>query len=182
MRLLNDLLPSSAQEPFWTFWGSDFDPELGDQEYAWLEYYCENPACDCLATVVEAVLVDEDRRGVRHPLVEIEFKWGSEKAERQLHLTASSPRTQRAQRLLKAFTQCIQDPDYVNRLRTDYFRVKALATAKTLLPEGISVFPEKIGRNDACWCGSGKKYKKCCLNKPQDKARFVPPYSIEIES
>ena len=18
------------------------------------------------------------------------------------------------------------------------------------------------GRNDACWCGSGKKYKKCC--------------------
>jgi len=24
---------------------------------------------------------------------------------------------------------------------------------------------EKIGRNDSCPCGSGKKYKKCCLNK-----------------
>jgi len=24
---------------------------------------------------------------------------------------------------------------------------------------------EKIGRNDQCFCGSGKKYKKCCLNK-----------------
>jgi uncharacterized protein YecA (UPF0149 family) len=23
----------------------------------------------------------------------------------------------------------------------------------------------KIGRNDFCLCGSGKKYKKCCLNK-----------------
>lgn len=23
----------------------------------------------------------------------------------------------------------------------------------------------KIGRNDPCLCGSGKKYKKCCLNK-----------------
>lgn len=23
----------------------------------------------------------------------------------------------------------------------------------------------KIGRNDACMCGSGKKYKKCCMNK-----------------
>jgi uncharacterized protein YchJ len=22
---------------------------------------------------------------------------------------------------------------------------------------------EKIGRNEACSCGSGKKYKKCCL-------------------
>ncbi len=24
---------------------------------------------------------------------------------------------------------------------------------------------EKIGRNDPCSCGSGKKYKKCCMNK-----------------
>lgn len=23
----------------------------------------------------------------------------------------------------------------------------------------------KLGRNDPCYCGSGKKYKKCCLNK-----------------
>ncbi len=26
----------------------------------------------------------------------------------------------------------------------------------------------KIGRNDPCPCGSGKKYKHCCLNKPKD--------------
>lgn len=26
---------------------------------------------------------------------------------------------------------------------------------------------EKIGRNDPCPCGSGKKYKKCCLDKSQ---------------
>lgn len=24
---------------------------------------------------------------------------------------------------------------------------------------------EKIGRNDSCFCGSGKKYKKCCMIK-----------------
>jgi len=24
---------------------------------------------------------------------------------------------------------------------------------------------EKVGRNDPCPCGSGKKYKRCCLNK-----------------
>ncbi|EMF0406572.1 SEC-C domain-containing protein [Enterococcus durans] len=23
--------------------------------------------------------------------------------------------------------------------------------------------PEKVGRNSPCPCGSGKKYKKCCL-------------------
>ena len=25
---------------------------------------------------------------------------------------------------------------------------------------------QKVGRNDPCPCGSGKKYKKCCMNKP----------------
>lgn len=29
----------------------------------------------------------------------------------------------------------------------------------------IVVNNNKIGRNDPCPCGSGKKYKKCCLNK-----------------
>jgi len=28
-----------------------------------------------------------------------------------------------------------------------------------------------IGRNDPCPCGSGKKYKKCCLDKDQNEAR-----------
>jgi len=26
---------------------------------------------------------------------------------------------------------------------------------------------EKVGRNDPCWCGSGKKYKKCHLNEDE---------------
>jgi methionyl aminopeptidase len=32
---------------------------------------------------------------------------------------------------------------------------------------------EKIGRNDPCWCGSGKKYKKC--HEPADQAAGSPP-------
>ena len=33
---------------------------------------------------------------------------------------------------------------------------KTYKTSKTVVKE------EKVGRNDACPCGSGKKYKKCC--------------------
>ena len=37
----------------------------------------------------------------------------------------------------------------------------------------------KIGRNDPCPCGSGKKYKKCCLNEqqasPMDKLKALKP-------
>lgn len=31
----------------------------------------------------------------------------------------------------------------------------------------------KIGRNDPCPCGSGKKYKQCCLNKPKSPADLI---------
>jgi hypothetical protein len=30
----------------------------------------------------------------------------------------------------------------------------------------------KVGRNDPCPCGSGKKYKKCCMNKADNVLRF----------
>ena len=43
---------------------------------------------------------------------------------------------------------------------------------------------EKIGRNDPCWCGSGKKYKKChcdideIIEEHSIKGEIVPPRSI----
>lgn len=37
----------------------------------------------------------------------------------------------------------------------------------------------KIGRNDPCPCGSGKKYKKCCINKPIRKVSNVNIVPIE---
>ena len=40
---------------------------------------------------------------------------------------------------------------------------------KTILDREDKLEPmqvkKKIGRNDPCYCGSGKKYKKCCINK-----------------
>ena len=29
----------------------------------------------------------------------------------------------------------------------------------------------QLGRNDPCHCGSGRKYKQCCLGKDEDAAR-----------
>jgi hypothetical protein len=30
---------------------------------------------------------------------------------------------------------------------------------------------DKIGRNDPCHCGSGKKYKKCCMTKDKEEKK-----------
>lgn len=35
----------------------------------------------------------------------------------------------------------------------------------------------KVGRNDRCPCGSGKKYKRCCADNPQRPAESAPPQS-----
>ena len=35
---------------------------------------------------------------------------------------------------------------------------------------------KKICRNDPCPCGSGKKYKKCCIDKDLDTDRSAAIY------
>lgn len=36
---------------------------------------------------------------------------------------------------------------------------------KIRVKRGLKIENNKVGRNDLCPCGSGKKYKKCCLLK-----------------
>lgn len=46
------------------------------------------------------------------------------------------------------------------------FEKLARKAAKKLNEGSLAAsIPNKINRNDPCLCGSGKKYKKCCLNK-----------------
>jgi len=44
------------------------------------------------------------------------------------------------------------------------FNLFGLSEASQQLPTTLHSKKQKIGRNDPCPCGSGKKYKKCCLN------------------
>lgn len=41
--------------------------------------------------------------------------------------------------------------------------LKGYTPAELLSPNLKAIHKIKIGRNDPCYCGSGKKYKKCCL-------------------
>jgi uncharacterized protein len=48
----------------------------------------------------------------------------------------------------------------------DYFRAGAWRDAFEEVPVPFVRQGPKIGRNDPCPCGSGKKYKKCCADAP----------------
>ena len=43
------------------------------------------------------------------------------------------------------------------------------------MPSTLLRRSKKIGRNDPCPCGSGMKFKKCCLKKMEPKTRHAPP-------
>lgn len=50
------------------------------------------------------------------------------------------------------------DPD---RWQIEYTEMMIPPTEKQLARK-----PPKVGRNEPCPCGSGKKFKKCCLDLP----------------
>ena len=48
-------------------------------------------------------------------------------------------------------------------IKNDIFDIKTYENSK------IIELKPKIGRNDLCYCGSGKKYKNCCSKKDQEE-------------
>jgi uncharacterized protein YecA (UPF0149 family) len=52
------------------------------------------------------------------------------------------------------------------RITPDWIRRNAIREELGLKPERPSPATPNPGRNDPCPCGSGKKYKKCCMDKP----------------
>ena len=69
-----------------------------------------------------------------------------------LGLNPDSPEVQEAARTLHALVALGLQPANIFAQEVAEMRAKAAGDAR------------KVGRNNPCPCGSGKKYKKCCLN------------------
>ena len=79
---------------------------------------------------------------------------GAESAKNAKGTWETAKKHDTEQRLLEAI--CVQhEIDHLNGL-TIHDREKKLEP---------TVSQKTLGRNDPCSCGSGKKYKKCCINK-----------------
>jgi uncharacterized protein YecA (UPF0149 family) len=62
-----------------------------------------------------------------------------------------------------------QIPDLYEKLSVRHAKIKAIyrhCKSKHLSAQQV-VSTARVGRNDPCPCGSGKKFKKCCLGKEQ---------------
>ena len=63
-------------------------------------------------------------------------------------------------------TEALSKPNMTEKemLRERLRDIKADVNSNIIVDSGPAVTSPKVGRNEPCPCGSGKKYKKCCLN------------------
>lgn len=148
------------------------------------EHYCTEHNCDCRRALVQIWWV-ERRRVVATINYGFEPPKPPHKDEPRMFLDPVNAQTRLSQTLFDVFKSMIKhDPEYHKRLVRHYAMWKAVVDDPTHPdhpkvrnethddPDFRPAFPKrlepdrrvefKIGRNDPCPCGSGKKHKRCC--------------------
>jgi len=152
------------------------DPELPEGNYALVEAYCDEVGCDCRRVFFN--IYSERRNEV---VAVIAYGWENRKFYADWFgdndpqiiddlkgpaLNLASHQSELAPILLDKIKYVLNDRNHIERIKRHYrmfkdFIEKENRTAKSIKSDKRV----KIGRNDPCPCGSGKKYKRCCMNK-----------------
>ena len=138
------------------------------EKAAWAadERSCVQPRCRC-TEIVLSFLQLKDATGRRTtslrdvPALRYDYR-----SHTSRHLAPGPSRTPATGRLLAALKIAYPSLDtrleLHHRIMQSLYARHYLARVKQRLETQLSVRREKIGRNDPCPCGSGKKFKKCC--------------------
>lgn len=144
-----------------------YDLGLPSGVYSFIEMFCDENGCDCRR--VFFYVISSFRKKVEAVIAwgwedeEFYKKWMKDDDPKIISslkgpiLNAASPQSKYALPILELVEDVLlQDKAYIERVKRHYkmFREKVDLQDKQI----------KIGRNEPCLCGSGKKYKKCCGN------------------
>jgi hypothetical protein len=150
MYAYNDVLP----------FGDQLLVKIGERQCVVLDQYCLLPKCRCVETVLQVAAIDPVGDTAEDLwVVALDYR----KKKWELVETYSSAAT------LETVRSAIEDqvPDFYRQLLTRHKKLKAIYAHCRKREYSSKAQPpfSKVGRNDACPCGSGKKYKQCCLGK-----------------
>jgi SEC-C motif domain protein len=124
--------------------------EIDGNEYLMIDSYCKNPDCQCSVVLLDFV----ERTNLKEFVTSLHYDYAQSEILKEL-----SPVPQ-------FISNALKEDKELNRL---------LAKRNILVRRGFADYSfkreslkmqhniqNKLGRNDPCSCGSGKKYKKCC--------------------
>jgi hypothetical protein len=142
------------------------------------EQYCVQPDCDCKETMLSFIKVkDAEGRKITEapapPTLRHNYRTNATRPEPDWPEGRPS-----AADLMSALQ--FRHPDLNSQLQLRHLILKGLylqqdvarlrrqlPALEDLPPDAPLAIRRKIGRNEPCPCGSGRKYKHCCLNQPR---------------
>ena len=160
--MINQILPDNEQQGilYDNVLGESINDELKGRKFILCEYFCDNIQCDCKSVVVAVEEINDlEAAKSQPPVASIRYDWSDTQPE--IILDEEHDQSLLAPAMLEMYKTLVQKKEYTARLVLKYKLFKAWCKINSLLAEVDS----KIGRNEPCICGSGKKYKKCCLKR-----------------
>jgi hypothetical protein len=144
--------------------------------YAWCETFCADVACDCRRVMIavraqshgwESIATLgygwENRAyylrwfGCEDESIDTLVGFQLPPMTRQLDMQVSTE-------MLACFEAAVRgDVAYRERLQKHYGLFKKAIERQARTAFSLARTMPRVGRNDACLCGSGQKYKRCCL-------------------
>jgi len=148
MSAYNDILP----------YGDQFLVTIKGEECIIFDQYCLLPKCSCTDTNLDIISIDKlGKKGKELCFVALNYR------KKRWKLVDDSSFSISLETVRTAIEE--QLPDLYKQMHKRHIKLKAIyayCKKKNYAPKQELQLP-KVGRNDPCPCGSGKKYKKCCL-------------------
>lgn len=139
-------------------YGRQMRVRINNEAYMILDQYCLLPKCPCTDTTLTITpLKDTDLVEAEAYVIRLRYD------KKHWEIEESPPDGVTLKTLRSVIEE--QIPDFYRQLKTRHEKMKALYLhnrQKNYYPPQV-IKESKVGRNDPCPCGSGKKYKKCCL-------------------
>ncbi len=148
--------------------------ELPKGIYLFLDLYCPAPECDCKNGIIDIfkvskkTILHENKITLKNePLVTLRFSWEKNPADWEIDVHSSRQNFKKTRGFLNLLKTLVKD-SFGEKLKYRYSHFKQTIKEEARSLESMMEYKmetsKKIGRNDLCPCGSGKKYKKCCIN------------------
>jgi hypothetical protein len=146
MLAYNDVLPYGDQLLF----------TIIGKKWIILDQYCLQPKCSCTEIVLSFSLIkDQARRQKATSSFWLDYK------KKKWTPIENEPFPVDVEALRSTIEA--QLPDFYEALANRHKKLKKIYANSKKKPPGQPIHLAKVGRNDSCPCGSGKKYKKCCM-------------------
>ncbi len=137
------------------------DETFEDEQFTYLidDQYCLAPECPCKSVALTFIPIKKDGNAIPKSQLSIRYDYQKNTYEK---IYDASDKSFNLNMLVSQLLNSM--PDYPDLLKTRHEKLKRLyKKCKRQNVESVVVpKQEKIGRNESCPCGSGKKYKYCC--------------------